>query len=152
MASPQMRGTRAPQLPPALSAEERHGAVRRRAAARLLGLERTDEVYPVLLEEIVAQGFVRALVLAVDLESGEIRPAASLNCSRSLLNAACTTIWAADNPVVAVLHGMKPTVLSSPPFAGGCWYCHPILFNNPHACWEAQRNRGRSCLAVSNHK
>ena len=48
--------------------------VRSRAALRLLSAERTDEIFPVLLEEIVALGFPRAAALTVDFESGEVAP------------------------------------------------------------------------------
>ena len=55
------------------------------AALRLLSADRPDEIFPTLLEEIIFLGFSRALVLDVDFESGEIKPAASLNCDKRFL-------------------------------------------------------------------
>src|SRR5579884_3506283 len=77
--------------------------VRGRAALRLLSAERSEEILPVLLEEIVALGFARAAALTVDFESGEVRPTAALNCTDSYLSALRTSLWAGENPIVAVL-------------------------------------------------
>ena len=46
--------------------------VSRRSALRLLDIERTDEIFPVLLEEIVALGHPRALIAKVNFETSEI--------------------------------------------------------------------------------
>ena len=77
MATPHMRA-QAPQL---VSSIERQAAKGRtgRAAFRLLSAERSDEIFPILMEEIVSLGFPRALVANLDLETGEIRPVASQN-------------------------------------------------------------------------
>ena len=82
MASPQMR---------VHSDAPTQAGKNRRSALRLLGIERTDEIYPVLLEEIVALGHPRALIAKVNFETSEISPAASLNCSKSLLQRFNTT-------------------------------------------------------------
>jgi nitrogen-specific signal transduction histidine kinase len=124
--------------------------VRSRAAMRLLSAERAEEIFPVLLEEIVAIGFPRALVLAVDFESSEIKPTAALNCANNLLKSAQSSLWAVDNPVVAALHSGTAAVVSSPPFAQESWYCHPILYRNRHQCWEAECDPRSDCLAVLN--
>ena len=76
MASPQMRMRS--ELPES-------AGKRRRSALRLLGAERSEEIFPVLVEEIVALGHPRALITKVDFETSEILPIASLNCSKSLL-------------------------------------------------------------------
>ena len=55
------------------------------AGLRLLSAERSEEIFPILLEEIVDLGFVRALVLSVDFETGDIEPAAALKCSKTFL-------------------------------------------------------------------
>jgi len=47
------------------------------AALRLIAAERPEEIFPILLEEIVFLGFPRAAVLEVDFDSGEIKTAAS---------------------------------------------------------------------------
>jgi hypothetical protein len=48
------------------------------AALRLIAAERPEEIFPILLEEIVFLGFPRAAVLDVDFDTGEIKPAATL--------------------------------------------------------------------------
>jgi len=118
---------------------------------RLLSAERSDEIFPVLLEEIVALGFPRALVLSVDFESGEIKPTAALNCSKPLLRSCETSLWASENPLVTVLQSMRPGVLT-PDNKGGAMYCHPILYRNQNFCWEAERERRHDCLAVHNYR
>ena len=55
------------------------------AALRLIAAERPEEIFPILLEEIVFLGFPRAAVLDVDFDTGEIKPAASLNFDSSFL-------------------------------------------------------------------
>src|SRR5512140_653739 len=124
MASPDMR--RAPnQVTPIRDDQAR--MVRSRAAMRLLSADRSEEIFPVLLEEIVALGFGRAFVLAIDFESSEVKPNAALNCANSLLKSAQTSLWAVDNPVIAALHAGTSSIVNSPPFAPGAWYCHPIV-------------------------
>ena len=56
---------------------------RRPAVLRLLQAERSEEIFPLLLEEIIALGNPRALVVDVNLDSGEITPAAALKWPRA---------------------------------------------------------------------
>ncbi|HEY1271970.1 MAG TPA: hypothetical protein VGF08_08295, partial [Terriglobales bacterium] len=49
---------------------------RRPAVLRLLQAERSEEIFPLLLEEIIALGNPRALVVDVNFDSGEVTPAA----------------------------------------------------------------------------
>jgi len=65
---------------PVLLVQERVGES---AALRLLSAERSEEIFPILLEEIVKIGFPRALVLEVDFENGDVKATASLNCDRN---------------------------------------------------------------------
>src|ERR1051325_3051311 len=116
MASPDMRRIPSEVTP---MRDDQARMVRSRAAMRLLSAERSEEIFPVLLEEIVALGFPRAMVLSVDFESSEIKPNAALNCANSLLKAAHSSLWAVDNPVVASLHSGTPVTVPSPPFAQG---------------------------------
>ena len=51
---------------------------RRPAVLRLLQAERSEEIFPLLLEEIIALGYPRALVMDVNLDSGEVTPAAAM--------------------------------------------------------------------------
>ena len=84
MASPQMR---------VHSESPEQGGKGRRSALRLLGIERTEEIYPVLLEEIVALGHPRALITKVNFETSEISPVASLNCSKAFLQRFHTSLF-----------------------------------------------------------
>ena len=124
--------------------------LRGRAAMRLLSAERSEEIFPVLLEEIVSLGFPRAFVYEVDLESGEIAPTAALHCSKSFLKGCVTSLWAADDPVVRVLERMQPELLGKLAWDKNVWYCHPLLYRAQRLCWEAERDRRRGCLAVLN--
>ncbi len=146
MATPEMRA-QAPQLVP--QAERRLIPERGRAAFRLLSAERSDEIYPILMEEIVALGFTRALVVSLDLETGEIHPVAAINCSPSYQQKFTTALWQGENPIVGVLRSLKPAVIPKAGVSGRSIYCHPLLFKNRNACWEAERGT-RSCLAVQN--
>ncbi len=142
MASPLMRVR--PPVP--IDAAER----RRKAAARLLAVERSEEIFPVLLEEILALGFPRALVARVDFETGEIKPAAALNCPRGYLQKFRTSVYATENPVVRVLHSLKPELVPSLGKLGGSVFCHPLVYRNNTLCWEAERDSRSECLAVEN--
>ena len=42
------------------------------AALRLIAAERPEEIFPILLEEIVFLGFPRAAVLELDFDTGEV--------------------------------------------------------------------------------
>src|SRR5215471_19573780 len=147
MATSQMRA-QAPQLVP--QTENRLVHERGRAAFRLLSAERSDEIYPILMEEIVGLGFPRALVVSLDLESGEIRPAAAINCSPSYQQKFTTALWQGENPIVGVLRSLRPTVVPKMGASGRSVYCHPLLYKNRNPCWEAERGN-RFCLAVRNH-
>jgi nitrogen-specific signal transduction histidine kinase len=149
MATPEMRLVSVPATQEVSPRTSR--LVRSRAALRLLSAERTDEIFPVLLEEIVGLGFPRAAALTVDFENGAVTPAAALNCSAGFLQTLQTSLWAAENPLVSVLHGMKPAVLANFPNSSPL-YCHPILYRNQNLCWEAERDRRHDCLAVANYR
>ncbi|MFI5105846.1 MAG: hypothetical protein ACHP79_13055, partial [Terriglobales bacterium] len=51
---------------------------RRPAAMRLLDAESSDEIFSLLLEEIIALGYPRAMVLEADFRSGSVLPCATL--------------------------------------------------------------------------
>jgi len=145
MATPLLRKV----LDPAASLERRKSA-RDSTALRLLSAERSEEIFPILLEEIVAIGFPRAFVLQVDFETGEIRPGAALNCSSSYLQKFHSTLWASENPTVSALHNLKPAIAGSANSHGERLYCHPLIYRNRTLCWEAERERRHDCLAVQN--
>jgi nitrogen-specific signal transduction histidine kinase len=144
MASPQLRPktrTLAPREWPSES-----------SALRLLSAERPEEIFPILLEEIVKLGFSRAVVLEVDFETGEVKPTASLNCDKGYIEKFRTSLWVGENPVVAALQNGLPATLS--PFFGlpGSWYAYPMIYRSAARCWEAEQQRRQDCLAVQNFR
>src|SRR5438105_15925714 len=80
------------------------------AALRLLQAERSDEVFPILLEEIVKLGFPRALVLSVNFETGEVIPAGAIKCSEQFIAKFRSSLYAADNPIISIFHKLQPAV------------------------------------------
>ena len=95
MASPQMR------MPSEMPAQ---AGKRRRPALRLLGAERSEEIFPVLLEEIVALGYP-----ACSHRAGELRNLRNLaHCFpqlfRAFLQRFQTSLYAVENPLVRILH------------------------------------------------
>src|SRR5438270_1620293 len=96
-----------PQLRPKSKVFVSRDSVSESAALRLLSAERPEEIFPILLEEIVKLGFARALVLEVAFETGEIKPAASLNCDKACLHKFRTSLWANVNPVVSALQNLQ---------------------------------------------
>src|SRR5713101_7899274 len=83
------------------------------AALRLLSAERSEEIFPILLEEIVFLGSPRALVLDADFDTGEVKPTASLNCDKAYLRKFTTSLWASENPIITVLQNLKPGMVRS---------------------------------------
>ena len=121
------------------------------AELRLLQAERSEEVYPILLEEILKLGYERTFILAADFETGEIVPTASVNCSVAYLQRFRSSLFATGNRIVDLLHSQEPSMVSDSSLHHRALYCYPIVFNNVRPCWEAQRERrSSSCLAVDN--
>jgi signal transduction histidine kinase len=121
------------------------------AALRLIAAERPEEIYPILLEEIVFLGFPRAAVLDVDFDSGEIKPAASLNFDNASLQKLHTSLWASEEPLVASLVNLRPVILPDGVARPGAIYGYPMIFRSQTRCWEAERDRRNDCLAVQNN-
>src|SRR5204863_273327 len=142
MASPQLRPKTRVLVPRDWSSES--------AALRLLSAERPEEIFPILLEEIVKLGFARALVLEVDFETGEIKPAASLNCDKACLHKFRTSLWASENPVVSALQNLQPSNLDALHGFGDSWYAYPMIYRSASRCWEAERERRQDCLVLQN--
>ena len=141
MASPQMR---VPPASPDVTGRNR------RSALRLLGMERSEEIFPVLLEEIVALGHPRALVAKVDFETSEITPVASLNCPRNVVQRFRSSLFAVETPLVRILHTQQPELVRGRAKRTPSYYYYPLIYRNRMACWEADRARGRKCIAVEN--
>ena len=79
---------------------------------RLLQAERSEEIFPLLLEEIIALGNPRALVVDVNLDSGEVSPAAALKWPRAQMEKFTSALWVHENPLVGVLNSIRPEVLA----------------------------------------
>ncbi|HSB74194.1 MAG TPA: hypothetical protein VLC12_01015, partial [Terriglobales bacterium] len=148
MATPLLRK----QLPDLGTFVERRKSVRDSTALRLLSAERSEEIFPILLEEIIALGFSRALVLGVDFESGAVRPVAALRYQPSQLQRFHSSLWVAENPFISTLHSLKPAILPPAPGERDPFYCHPLIYRNRNQCWEAERERRQDCLAVQNFR
>src|SRR5260221_11015762 len=125
---------------------------RRPAVLRLLQAERSEEIFPLLLEEIIALGYPRAMVMDVNLDSGEVMPAAAMKWPQAQMDKFTSALWMQYNPRVGVLHAARPEVLSKGALYPRPLYVHPILYSNRNLCWEADRIRTASCLAVQNFR
>ncbi len=129
----------------------RRGPKRRTPAAlRLLEAERSEAIFPILLEEIVALGHHRAMVLDVDFDTGEVTPSAALKWPRQQVSKFATQIWATDNPIAGVLNSALPAAFPKSTIHNRPLYVHPICYSNKSPCWEAERMRSANCLAVQN--
>jgi signal transduction histidine kinase len=120
------------------------------AALRLLEAERSEAIFPILLEEIVALGHHRAVVLDVDFDTGEVTPSAALKWPRQQVSKFATQIWATDNPIAGVLNSALPAAFPKSTIHNRPLYVHPICYSNKSPCWEAERMLSASCLAVQN--
>ena len=125
-------------------------AAKQSAALRLLSAERSEEIFPILLEEIVSLGFPKAMVLEVDFDSGEVKPTASLNFERRELEKFRASLWASENPIVSALQNLNPAVLPSESLDGQSLYTYPMVYRSRTRCWEAERGRRNDCLAMQN--
>lgn len=120
------------------------------AAVRLMEAERSEEILPILLDEIAALGYTRALAATVDFESAELRPTVSVNCSKTFQQRFRASLYALENPFIQALHAVKPQVINGSKRNGAALFCYPLLFRNHSTCWESERERRPGCLAVSN--
>jgi len=85
--------------------ERRAGAANSRAAFRLLSAERSDEIFPILLEEILTLGFARAMVSNLDFAE--------------------TFLEGAGIPVPAQMQGRSlAPLLRAPRMRGSLLLCH----------------------------
>jgi PAS domain-containing protein len=120
------------------------------AALRLAAAERPEEILPILLEEIVHLGFLSAIVLELDFDTGQIKPSASLNCSPEYLEKFTTSLWASEDPLVSALLNLKTVLPPDGAIRAGALYARPMIYRNFSRCWEAERERRNDCLAVLN--
>lgn len=99
---------------------------RRPAILRLLEAERSEEIFPLLLEEIIALGYPRAMVLDVNFDTGEVTPAAALKWPRQQLDRFTTALWMSDHPLAGVLNTARPAVLTRSSTHAKPIYIHPL--------------------------
>ena len=125
---------------------------RRPVILRLLQAERSEEIFPLLLEEIIALGYPRAMVLDVNFDTGDVTPAAALKWPRPQMKKFATALWMSDHPLAGMLYTARPAVLAKSTLHNRPIYIHPILYCNRNLCWEADRVRTASCLAVQNFR
>src|SRR5437588_4676022 len=125
---------------------------RRPAVLRLLEAERSEEIFPLLLEEIIALGYQRALAVDVNFDTGDVTPAAALKWPRQSLQNFTTALWMSEHQMVNILHTTRPALLSKSSLHNKPIYVHPIFYSNRNVCWEADRLRTASCLAVQNFR
>ena len=119
---------------------------------RLLQAERSDEIFPLLLEEIIALGNPRALVATVNLETGAVTPTVALNWPQAQLKKIASSLAMEEHPLISVLESLRPRVLRRSSLSNRALYVHPVLYSHPNCCWEAERLRTGSCLAVQNFR
>src|SRR4051812_28411400 len=164
MATPELRvinGERTPEVAPPerrkRTAHDRRSAAKRsqveervNPALRLLEADRSEEIAPILLEEIIALGYDRAFILNVDFESGRVEPTEWLNCSKVYLDRFRGSLYLSGNSVIDVLHGMKPKVVEDSSLHHRSLYVHPMMFSRGNVCWEAARDRRHDCLGEDN--
>src|SRR5258708_4074298 len=130
----------------------RNPTQRRPAVLRLLEAEGSEEIFPLLLEEIIALGYPRALAVDVNFDSGDVTPAAAIKWPRQQLEKVSTALWMSEHTIVGVLNTARPAVLQKTALHNQSIYIHPILYSNRNVCWEADRVRTASCLAVQNFR
>src|SRR5256885_15730397 len=90
---------------------DRRAGIARQPSLRLLLAERSEEVLPILLDEIVRMGYPRAFVATSNFESGQIAITAAVNCPPNYIKRFSTFLWSGDDPLVGVLHKGEHAVL-----------------------------------------
>ena len=120
------------------------------AAFRLMFTERSEEVFPLLLDEIIALGYSRALIAEVDFDRAELTPTVSVNCSKAFLQKHTASLYAMENPAVQALHAREPRIVPSVRKHGAETFLYPIIFRDRNLCREAERMSAPDCLAVAN--
>src|ERR1700748_3796308 len=115
------------------------------AALRLLEAERSEAIFPILLEEIVELGHARAMVLDVDFDTGEITPSAALKWPQPQTAKFASQVWSTDSPISGVLNSARPAAFPKTSIHNRPLYVHPIFYSNKALCWEAERVGSANC-------
>jgi signal transduction histidine kinase len=130
-----------------LQPQRRRLTQRREPVLRLLQIQRSEELFPVLLEEIVARGYARAAILEAG-DGGAVKPVAALNWPSAQLHRLAADS-AQKHPLAAVLEAGRSAVLARTGLHSRPLYAHPMAYSQPYPCWEA-RAAAERCLAVQN--
>ena len=131
---------------------------RRPAVLRLFQAERSEEIFPLLLEEIIALGNPRALVVDVNLDSGEVTPAAALKWPRAQMDKFTSALWMQDHPLVqsCMPPGLKcwKKAISTTARFTFIPFCIPIAISAgkrtvfaPPVVWRSRTRAGKSACA-----
>jgi len=121
-------------------------------AIRLLQAERPEEIFPLLLEGLVALGCPRALVAGVNFDTGEITPVAVLKWPSPQIKKFTTALANLEHPLVGLLRANRPAMLTKSSLHNHPIYLHPILLANQHPCREAEGVCAVDCLASQNFR
>ncbi|HKF21805.1 MAG TPA: ATP-binding protein [Candidatus Angelobacter sp.] len=128
----------------------RDNAPSREACLRLLQAERSEDIFPILLEEIVALGHPRAAVL--ETTSGCAAPAVALNWGRQQLEKLTVALRTEGHPLMAGVDGRRSVVGAKINLHHRLLYVYPMRLSNPSSCPEAGQARRAECLAAQNFR
>jgi signal transduction histidine kinase len=128
----------------------RENAPSREACLRLLQAERSEDVFPILLEEIVALGHPRAAVL--ESTPGCAAPVVALNWGRQHLERLTAALRTEEHPHLAVVDDNRSDGPARINIHNRPLYLYPMRLSSPSACPEAGPARAAECLAAQNFR
>lgn len=120
----------------------------RSALLRLLQAARTEDVLPLLLQEILRLGFPRAIALEAEIDTANLVPAAALRWPKLEIKKFSPALRKAGQPLATVLQRAEPAVLLKSEYSSRPIYVHPVLHTNPKARGEAAGRRESFRLPV----
>src|SRR5262249_44207023 len=119
----------------------RDSAPSREMCLRLLQAERSEDVFPILLEEIVALGHPRAAVL--ETASGCAAPVVALNWGRQQLEKLTAALRAGEHPLLSIGDGHHCRGPARASVQNRQLYLYPMRLSSPSPCPEAGPARAR---------
>jgi signal transduction histidine kinase len=128
----------------------RDHAPSREACLRLLQAERSEDVFPILLEEIVALGHPRAAVL--EATPGFAAPVVALHWGRHQLEKLSATLRSRGFPPLGVMDANRSAGPAKINFVHRPLYLYPMRLSSPSPCPEAGPARAGECLAAQNFR
>src|SRR5260370_5637900 len=124
----------------------RENAPSREACLRLLQAERSEDVFPILLEEIVALGHPRVAVL--ESTPGCAAPVVALNWGRQHLERLTAALRTEEHPHLAVVDDSRSDGPARINIHNRPLYLYPMRLSSPSACPEAGPARAPPGLAA----